>query len=131
MAALGLRCRRPRAPQVKRTVAGGIICWVEGYLHARAGHDKHAARCLLWAANSLHELGALREATLCALDLVALEPDGLVKVLHVAQALAKDEAMPKTVRDAVLTWISSPASDAASLLRERLLEHGNAARQAE
>lgn len=131
MSELGLRCRRPRAPQMKRTVPGGIICWVEGCLHARAGHDKHAARCLLWAANSLHELGALREATLCALDLVALEPDGLTKVLHVAEALAKDVNSPKTVRDAAMTWVSSPAADGARLLRERLLEHGNAARQAE
>lgn len=125
----GLRCRRPRSPKVERTVPGGIICWAEGCLHARAGHDKHAARCLVWAANSLHELGALHEATLCALDLVALEPQGLPKVIKVVRALAQDIGTPQTVRDAAMAWVCSPAPKEALVLRAQLLERGNAVRQ--
>lgn len=117
-----LRCRRRVAKRMKKTVPTCMICWAEGYLSGLVGYQPHAVRCLSWAANALFELGAVREATLCALDLVTFEPSSFGKVHQIVSALADDPSTPPTVRDAARLWLTSTGNDKARIVRDHLLQ---------
>ncbi|NJL27613.1 MAG: hypothetical protein HC897_06795 [Thermoanaerobaculia bacterium] len=121
-----LRCRRQVAKRLKKTVPACMICWAEGYLFGKLGNQRHAVRCLAWAANTLFELGAAREAALCALDLVSFEAGGFGKVFPIISALAADPATPALTRDAARLWLVSTGTDRGETLRNLLL-HGKKA----
>lgn len=122
MSYYGLRCRRQISKRVKKTVPACMICWAEGYLSGLVGYQPHAIRCLSWAAIALFDLGAVREATLCALDLVTFEPGGFGKVHQIVSALAENPSTPSTVRDAARLWLASTGKDHAQIIRDHLLE---------
>lgn len=121
MRSLDLRCARSLARKSGQTVPACLICWVEGYLHGYFGSYGKAARCLAWAATTLHELGEVREATLCALDLVAIDPAALPKVAAIVESLIADSQTPATVAQAARLWLSWPATHQNKVLRTYLL----------
>lgn len=121
-----LRCRRRLSKRRKKTVPDCMICWTEGYLCGVLGYLPHAERCLSWAASALFELGAAREAALCALDLISFEPGGFGKVHQIVSALADDMATTPTVRDAARLWLASTGKDQAKILRDHLMQERKA-----
>lgn len=129
MSQLELRCRRCFARSKKKRIADCMICWAEGYLCGLLGYQPHSTRCLTWAAGSLFELGAVCEATLCAFDLVAFEPNCLIKITKIVHAFVSDTQIPSTIREAAGLWLKSPSSACHELLRSHLLhtQQANAA----
>jgi len=121
---LGLKCRKSRAKVYQRpSVSRCTICWAEGYLRCLLGQQALGADCLSWAARNLSELGALREAVQCALDLLSFDPDVTQEILPFVRALASAPETSKTLRQAALTWVATPEANSTRSLRTLLVSH--------